>query len=197
MLEWWVVILLWKWAKAHWLSFWVELVLVSLSSLLLINAGYFGVGWLGLKGPSIAVERTVLCQGNDPGWDEGFSLWLEAWKPRDQHDWEMLLSAGTYSSPPWWQTGLFPTLFFWRFSHPCRRNLSPAPGLPLQADLYNCIYCLLFGYQFSSIAQSCQTLCDPMNRSTPGFPVHHQLPELTQTHVHRVGDAIQPSHPLS
>ena len=51
--------------------------------------------------------------------------------------------------------------------------------------------------QFSSVAQSCPTLCDPMNRSTPGLPVHHQLPEFTQTHVHRVGDAIQPSHPLS
>ena len=51
--------------------------------------------------------------------------------------------------------------------------------------------------QFSSVAQSCPTLCDPMNRSTPGLPVHHQLPESTQTHVHCVGDAIQPSHPLS
>ena len=48
----------------------------------------------------------------------------------------------------------------------------------------------------SSFAQSYLTLCDPMNCSTPGLPVHHQLPELTQTHVHRVGDAIQPSHPL-
>ena len=51
--------------------------------------------------------------------------------------------------------------------------------------------------QFSSVAQSCLTLCDPMNRSTPGLPVHHQLPEFSQTHVHRVSDAIQPSHPLS
>ena len=51
--------------------------------------------------------------------------------------------------------------------------------------------------QIRSVAQSCLTLCDPMNRSTPGFPVHHQLPEFTQTHVHRVSDAIQPSHPLS
>ena len=50
--------------------------------------------------------------------------------------------------------------------------------------------------QFSSVAQSCPTLCDPMNHSTPGLSVHHQLPEFTQTHVHRVGDAIQPSHPL-
>ena len=51
-------------------------------------------------------------------------------------------------------------------------------------------------HQFSSVAQSCPTFCDPMNRSTPGLPVHHQLPEFTQTHVHRVGDVIQPSHPL-
>ena len=51
--------------------------------------------------------------------------------------------------------------------------------------------------QFSSVTQSCLTLCDPMNRSMPGLPVHHQLPEFTQTHVHWVGDAIQPSHPLS
>ena len=50
--------------------------------------------------------------------------------------------------------------------------------------------------QFSSVAQLCPTLCDPMNRSTPGFPVHHQLPEFTQTHVHRVSDAIQPSNPV-
>ena len=50
--------------------------------------------------------------------------------------------------------------------------------------------------QFSSIAQSCPTLCDPVNCSTPGLLVHHQLPEFTQTHVHRVGDGIQPSHPL-
>ena len=49
----------------------------------------------------------------------------------------------------------------------------------------------------SSVTQSCMTLCDPMNRSTPGLPVHHQLPEFTQTHVHRVSDAIQPSHPRS
>ena len=64
--------------------------------------------------------------------------------------------------------------------------------------------CLLLGrkvmtnaVQISSVAQSCPTLCDPMDRSTPGLPVHHQLPAFTQTHVHRVGDAIQPSHPLS
>ena len=51
--------------------------------------------------------------------------------------------------------------------------------------------------QFSSVTQTCLTLCEPMNRSTPGLPVHHHLPEFTQTHVHRVSDAIQPSHPRS
>ena len=55
----------------------------------------------------------------------------------------------------------------------------------------------LWSVQFSSVAQSCLTLCDPMDCSTPGLPVHHHLPEPTQTHVHWAGDAIQPSHPLS
>ena len=55
---------------------------------------------------------------------------------------------------------------------------------------------LYHSVQFSSVAHLCLTLCSPMNCSTPGLPVHHQLPEFTQTHVHRVSDAIQPSHPL-
>ena len=68
------------------------------------------------------------------------------------------------------------------------------PAIPSSVTPFSsCPYQL----QFSSVAQSCPTLCDPMNRSTPGLPVHHQLPESTQTHVHRVGDAIQLSHPLS
>ena len=69
---------------------------------------------------------------------------------------------------------------------------------------YSCLFFILpqTAYQFSSVqsspvAQSCPTLCDPMDRSTPGLSVHHQLPEFTQTHVHWVSDAIQPSHPLS
>ena len=56
---------------------------------------------------------------------------------------------------------------------------------------------ILFSFRFSSVAQSCPTLCDPMDCSTPGPPVHHQLLEFTQTHVHWTGDAIQPSHSLS
>ena len=63
--------------------------------------------------------------------------------------------------------------------------------------IFNTFVFLTFLSQFSSVTQSCLTPCDPINRSTPGLPVHHQLPEFTQTHVHWVGDAIQPSHPLS
>ena len=63
--------------------------------------------------------------------------------------------------------------------------------------LFHSANSVIISVQFSSVTQSCLTLCDPMNRSTPGLPVHHQLPESTQTHVHQVGDAIQPAHPLS
>ena len=52
-------------------------------------------------------------------------------------------------------------------------------------------------FEIYSVIQSCPAVCDPMNLSTPGLPVHHQLPEFTQTHVHRISDAIEPSHPLS
>ena len=75
-----------------------------------------------------------------------------------------------------------------------------APGITLR---YNNVQkqekamCIVsFSVQFSSVTQWCPTLCYPMDCSMPGFPVHHQLQELTQTHVHRVSDAIQPSHPL-
>ena len=69
------------------------------------------------------------------------------------------------------------------------------PWIPLgNIDIHHVCY---WQDQFSSVAQSCPTLCDPMNRSMPGLPVHYQLLESTQTHVHWVGDAIQPSHPLS
>ena len=66
-------------------------------------------------------------------------------------------------------------------------NINPMYHLQIKAQLV----------QFSSVAQSCLTLCNPINQSTPVLPVHHQLPEFTQTHVHRVGDAIQPAQPLS
>ena len=71
--------------------------------------------------------------------------------------------------------------------------VSPA----LQMDSLLLSYMEAPDYNISSVAQSCPTLCDPMNRSTPGLPVHHQLSQFTQTHIHWVRDAIQPSHPLS
>ena len=70
-------------------------------------------------------------------------------------------------------------------------------GVPQITDRCTSMQTSLSSVQFSSVAQSCPTLCDPMNHSTPGLPVHHQLPEFTQTHLHWVSDAIQPSHPLS
>ena len=71
------------------------------------------------------------------------------------------------------------------------RHMDPRTGEPRNKPMG------LWSIQFSSVSLSCVTLCDPMNYSTPVFPVHHQLSELTQTHVHQVGDAIQPFHPLS
>ena len=68
-------------------------------------------------------------------------------------------------------------------------------GCILSTCLFN-LYAEFSSVQFSSAAQLCLTLCDPMDCSTPGFPVHHQLQELVQIHVHQVGDAIQPNHPL-
>ena len=79
----------------------------------------------------------------------------------------------------------------------CYRILSLLRSIAFN-DLYSFIPTLIVNnIQFSSVAQSCSTLCIPMNYSTPGFPVYHHLPELAQTHVHRVIDTIQPSHPLS
>ena len=78
----------------------------------------------------------------------------------------------------------------WRYSTIWMRMATSIHCLSVLPSQYLCL-------QFSSVAQSCLTLCDPMNRSMPGLPLYHQLPESTQTQVHWVGDAIQPSHPLS
>ena len=85
-----------------------------------------------------------------------------------------------------WASGLFIGL-----------HLSGKKSFTVLMYLLCYIYSSSFGFQFSSVTQSFPTLCNPMNCSTPGLPVHHQLPEFTQTRVHRVSDAIQPSHPLS
>ena len=87
--------------------------------------------------------------------------------------------------------------FYFIFSAPISFSLCS----PISPSLFLCSFSSLYqvfsSVQFSSVAQSCLTLCDPMNCSTPGLPVHHQLPEFTQTPVHRVGDAVQPFHALS
>ena len=115
--------------------------------------------------------------------------------------------------------GIFPTqgsnlltcidrlvLYHWATREaPSQAVLSPKPLredlfllLPVSECLWHFLVCSsISSVQFSSVAHLCRTLWDPMNRSTPGLPVHHQLTEFTQTHVHRVSDAIQPSHPLS
>ena len=91
----------------------------------------------------------------------------------------------------------FPTPCNYTESIRQKRNLSGGKTNQNHLLLIICPSLLLSSVQFSSVAQSCPTLCDPINCSTPGLPVHHHLLEFTQTHVHRVGDAIQPSHPLS
>ena len=79
----------------------------------------------------------------------------------------------------------------------CLENLFIAPKEVLKPLTIIVPSIQICSVQFSSVPQSSPTLCDPTYCSTPGLPIHHQLPEFTQTHVHRVGDAIQPSHPLS
>ena len=81
----------------------------------------------------------------------------------------------------------------WSFNRRVERILKD--GIRLEQILYEKAF--LKDVQFSSVTQACLTLCDPMACSMPGFPVHHQLPELAQIHVHQVSDAIQPSHPSS
>ena len=89
-------------------------------------------------------------------------------------------------------------LFSWCFL--CNYSSALTQGCPWSSGVWPFEQCISFTClsmdQFSSVTQSCLTLCNPMDCSTPSFPVHHQLPEFTQTHVHWVGDAIQPSHPL-
>ena len=126
--------------------------------------------------------------------------------------WGQLLSRCEFSSVLW--INVYPQSFscVWLLTTPWTITCQPVHGIsqvriPEWVTLFQGIFltqgsnphlfCLLHSVQFSSVTQSCPTLCDPMNCSTPGLPIHHQLPEFTQTHVHRVSDAIQPSHPLS
>ena len=95
------------------------------------------------------------------------------------------------------RVGLFVTP--WTVAHQASLSITNSQSLLKLMSVETVLpsnHLILSSVQFSSVTQLCLTLCDPMNRSTPGLPVHHQLPEFTQTHVHRVSDAIQPSQPL-
>jgi len=129
----------------------------------------------------------------EPGQGGGFPLTLELFsspfnkrflgKKRNSRD---LLSSGSRWSHSYSPLGMF------AFCGP----LTPCLG-QLAVKVQFQFHQRFSSVPFSSVAQSCLTLCDPMDCSTPGLPVHHPFLELTQTHVHWVGDAIQPSHPLS
>ena len=130
------------------------------------------------------------------------------WKTMKEH-------SGWYSLLSWPWTPVFGRLTPWIFTKPCSTTLllsasfairkyppgeiaSNASFISLDTPLYPGLGHVGFLMpQFSSVTQSCPTLCDPMNRSMPGLHVHHQFREFTQTCFHRVGDAIQPSHSLS
>ena len=95
-----------------------------------------------------------------------------------------------------WHSDFFLSFFFFHFSIVYNTEKLQTIYRPVYKRLVQIIMDYTFSIHFSSVTQSCPTLCDHMNHSTPGLPVHHQLPEVTQTHVHQVGDAIQPSNPL-
>ena len=111
-------------------------------------------------------------------------------------------SAWMWKVKSQWPHGLQPTRLLQPWDFPGKSTgvdchcLLPLVGIDIVYFLYQWSTLILKSIQFSSVAQSCLTLYDTMNHSTPGLPVHHQLPEFTQTHIHRVSDAIQPSHPL-
>ena len=85
---------------------------------------------------------------------------------------------------------------FWSFYHKWLFDIVKCFSTLIEMTIWFLSFILFTSAQFISVVQSCPTLCNPINRSTPGLPVHHQLPEFIQTHVRRVTDAIQPSHPL-
>ena len=123
------------------------------------------------------------------------------------HDWSDLAAAAKEIGKwlPLWLSGKESTCQCrrcrfnpWIRKIPWKRKWQPTPVfLPEESYGQRSWQARVHRVQFSSVAQSCPTLCNPMNRSTPGLPVHHYLPEFTQTHVHQVSDAIQTSHPLS
>ena len=132
-------------------------------------------------------------EGDDRGWDgwiASLTLWTWVWLNSQSWRWTgrpgVLQSMGSQRTGHDWVTELN-----WG------RVRVDILALFLILEGRHSVFHYYVSCQFSLVAQSCPTLCNPMDYSTPGFPVHHQLRELTQTHVHWVNDAIQPSHPLS
>ena len=123
--------------------------------------------------------------------------WILTWIPTlgDRNVQTLAVSCQFFCSHSLSSWGSIPLFLFWKsFYHKWVSDFAICISVSVDRILQFFFNLLI---QFSSVAQSCPTLCDPMNRNTPGLPVHHQLPEFTQTHVHRGSDAIQPSHPLS
>ena len=123
-------------------------------------------------------------------WDNGFDLWVRSipWRRKWQHTPVILTGVSL---------GQRSLVGYIHWGH---KELGTTEQLTLtfkeSKSWFYSPTAIVSSVQFSSVAWSCPTLCGPMNHSTPGLPVRHQLPEFTQTHVHRVDDAIQPSHPL-
>ena len=141
---------------------------------------------LGRRASTLSVTKFAKSQPRLGFFFVSFSLWCSGIRIQFWHLSENKRVEPTYS---WHNFGKITAFWGW-FSHSCDGYLHMFYGNFDDHIRFSPV-------QFSSVAQSCPTLCDLMNRSTPGLPVHHQLPEFTQTHVHRVCDAIQPSHPLS
>ena len=110
------------------------------------------------------------------------------------------ISGSSWVITPLWLSGSWRSFLYSSSVYSCHLFLmssASVKSIPFLFFILSILAWNVSSVQFSSVAQLCPTLCNPMNHSTPGLPVHHQLPEFTQTHVHQVSDAIQPSHPLS
>ena len=147
-----------------------------------------GFKWLG----DIRKNKEQVCsycsgEQNENGWIEMTREQLLAWdlscNLRDQQ--QNALSPETDNVPPMCKEAGCPLGILWEFSQKWK--------IRYKSQHLSCFQILWVSVQFSSVSQSCPTLCDPMKRSMPGFRVHHQLPEFPQTHVHWVADAVQPS----
>ena len=156
--------------------FWLHWVLVEVSMIFIVTCGLLSLSIP--EGSSFLTrdQTRAPCTGS-----------MESYPVDHQDSEETKIERDTYI--PMFTAELFTIVRTWK-----------QPRCPLTDEWIKklwYIYTMKYSFQFSSVAQSCPTLCDPMNHSTPGLPVHHQLPDFAQTHVHRVSDAIQPSHPVS